>query len=132
MKKGHTWSNVRLLGVSYPGDVPEGYSAYFVGAGAEWGVEYSGFENWELPAREYVVCGLEAENFQQMTASALGRAMKHMRFWLREHGLIADGFFPEIYYHGSFRIAYMEMWMHIMKTACFILLHMGYQVKCSK
>ncbi len=65
----------------------------------------------ELPAREYVVCGFEADNFEQLNASALGKAMKHTRFWLKEHGLIADGFFTEIYYHNSFEIAYMEMWI---------------------
>jgi AraC family transcriptional regulator len=87
----------RLIGVSYNGGAPEGYSTYFVGAetGGAW--SYSPFANWELPAREYVVCGFEAENFDQLTTSAFGKAMKHTRFWLKEHGLIADGFFTEIY-----------------------------------
>lgn len=101
----------RLIGVSYHGDAPEGYSSYFVGAETERGKEYSDFVNWELPAREYLVCEFEAENFGQLTASAFGKAMKYTRFWLKEHGLIADGFFPEIYYNNSFRNAYMEMWI---------------------
>jgi AraC family transcriptional regulator len=101
----------RLLGVSYNGGAPEGYSTYFAGAETERDTEYSCFANWELPAREYVVCGFEAGNFEQLTASALGKAMKHTRFWLKEHGLIADGFFTEIYYHNSSEIAYMEMWI---------------------
>ncbi len=110
--------NGRLIGVSYQGDAPEGYSTYFVGAEAEQGKEHSLYESWELPAREYVVCGFEAENLEQLTGSASGKAMKHMRFWLKEHGLIADGFFPEIYYHSlgklshcSSKTAYMEMWI---------------------
>lgn len=101
----------RLIGVSYPGDAPEGYSSYFVGAEAERGKECSNYDRWEMPAREYIVCGFEAENFEQLTGSASGKAMKHMRFWLKEHGLIADGFFPEIYYSDSFKMAYMEMWI---------------------
>lgn len=101
----------RLLGVSYPGDAPEGYSTYFVGAETERGREHSSFVNWELPAREYVVCGFEADNFEELTSSAMGKAMKHARFWLREHGLTADGFFPEIYYQSSPKLAYMEMWL---------------------
>ncbi len=101
----------RLIGVSYHGEAEEGYSTYFVGAEAEQGKKYPCFENWELPAREYIVCGFEAENLEQLTGSAFGKAMKHMRFWLREHGLTADGFFPEIHYHDSSKIAYMEMWL---------------------
>ena len=108
----------RLIGVSYQGEAPEGYSTYFVGAEAEQGKVHPHFINWELPAREYVVCGFEAENLELLTTSASGKAMKHMRFWLKEHGLIADGFFPEIYYqslsklkHYSPKMAYMEMWI---------------------
>lgn len=101
----------RKIGVSYPGDAPEGYSSYFVGAEAERGKEYSNFDSWVMPAREYIVCGFEAENFEELTGSASGKAMKHMRFWLKEHGLIADGFFPEIYYSDSYKMAYMEMWI---------------------
>ncbi len=101
----------RLLGVSYRGDAPEGYSTYFVGAEIERGTDYSRFAYWELPAREYVVCRFEAENFEQLFSYASAKAMKHARFWLREHGLMADGFFPEIYYHDSSKMAYMEMWI---------------------
>lgn len=101
----------RLLGVSYPGGAPEGYSTYFVGAETERGTEHSSFVNWELPVREYVVCGFEADSFEQLTSSAMGKAMKHARFWLKEHGLIADDFFPEIFYQNLSEIAYMEMWI---------------------
>ncbi len=101
----------RLIGVSYPGDALEGYSSYFVGAEAEQGKVHPGLDNWELPAREYIVCGFESENFKQLTTSSSGKAMKHMRFWLKEHGLIADGFFPEIYYSDFSKTAYMEMWI---------------------
>jgi AraC family transcriptional regulator len=101
----------RLIGVSYHGDAPEGYSTYFVGAETERGTEHPSLVNWELPAREYVVCGFEADSFEQLAPSALGKAMKHTRFWLKEHGLIADGFFPEIYDSNSSETPYMEMWI---------------------
>lgn len=101
----------RIIGVTYHGDAPEGYSTYFIGAETERGTKDSRFVNWELPVREYVVCEFEAENFEQLLPSALGKAMKYTRFWLKEHGLIADGFFPEIYYHDSPKMAYMEMWI---------------------
>gem|GEM_PF-2295115 len=73
----------------------------------------SHFASWQLPAREYVVCEYEAENFHLLMAS-LGKMMKFTRFWLKKHGLTADGFFPEIYY-TSRRDAYMEMWIPFKK-----------------
>jgi len=105
----------RHIGVCYRGDAPEGYTTYFAGAEVERGAESSRFTSWRLPAREYVVCGFEAESFERLTGSALGKAMKYTRFWLKKHGLIADGFFPEIYYQGSPSAAYMELWIPFRK-----------------
>jgi AraC family transcriptional regulator len=104
----------RWLGVSYHGDAPEGYSTYFVGMEVESDTEDSRFTSWQLPVREYIVCEFEAENFKQLSAS-LGKMMKFTRFWLGKHGLIADGFFPEMYYQNSFEMAYMEMWIPFKK-----------------
>jgi len=100
----------RNLGVSYNGGAPEGYSTYFAGAEVEPGTCDARFASWELPAREYVVCGLEAEDFYQLINS-LGKMMKFTRSWLKSHGLIADGFFPELYYQNIPNMAYMEMWI---------------------
>jgi AraC family transcriptional regulator len=99
------------VGVCYRGDAPEGYTTYFAGAEVKQGVENPRFASWRFPAREYVVCGFEAESFERLTGSALGKAMKYTRFWLRKHGLIADGFFPEMYYHHSTETPYMELWI---------------------
>jgi AraC family transcriptional regulator len=104
----------RWLCVTYHGDAPEGYSTYFAGAEVEAGIEDSRFVSWRLPVREYIVCEFEAENFKQLSAS-LGKMMKYTRFWLKKHGLIADGFFPEIYYQDSLEMAYMEMWIPFKK-----------------
>jgi len=102
----------RLVGVSYHGGAPEGYSTYFVGAEVDHNVANSDFTRWVLPPREYIVCQYEAENFDQLVAS-LGKMMKFTRYWLKEHGLQADGFFPEIYYNSPSKtsFAYMEMWI---------------------
>lgn len=102
----------RKIGVTYQGDAPEGHTTYF--AGAEVEVEATNddrFALWQLPARDYVVCQYEAEDHEQLIAS-MGKMMKFTRFWLKTHGLRADGFFPEIY--GSCPDAdhaYMEMWI---------------------
>ena len=109
----------RWVGVSYPGGAPDGYSTYFVGAEVETTVMDSAdahFASWQLPAREYIVCQYEAEDFKQLMAS-LGKMMKFTRTWLKKHGLIADGFFPEIYYRNLPKLdyAYMEMWIPFKK-----------------
>lgn len=39
-----------------------------------------------------MVCRFESENHEQMIVG-MGKAMKCTRFWLKKHGLIADGFF---------------------------------------
>jgi len=99
----------RRVGVSYNGGAPDGYSTYFVGAEAD--VADSRFASWQLPVREYIVCEYEAEDFNQLIAS-MGKMMKFTRFWLKKHGLTADGFFPEIYYNSpKINHAYMEMWI---------------------
>ncbi len=106
-------SNALIIGVSYPGDAKEGFSSYFVGIESE--MLHPQFDTWVLPAREYLICGFEAESKDELTKSALGKAMKHTRFWLREHGLTADGFFPEIYLSHPNKVAYMEMWIPFKK-----------------
>ena len=106
----------RTIGVSYNGGAPEGCSTYFAGAEVETAAvdDYAdkGLVRWVLPAKEYIVCQYEAENFEQLMGS-LGKMMKFTRFWLKKHGLRADGFFPEIYYNNrpSAGHAYMEMWL---------------------
>ncbi len=101
----------RHIGVCFKGDAPEGHTSYFAGAEIEQVVECAHCDSWQLPAREYVVCGFEAEDIQQLTPSALGKAMKFTRLWLKNQGLIADGFFPEMYYPSSPDTPYMELWI---------------------
>lgn len=107
-------SEGRLVGVSYHGDAPDGYSSHFVGAEVKKGEKNLGFTNWQLPIREYVVCGFESENHEQMIID-LGKAMKYTRFWLKKHNLIADGFFPELYYKSTSDISYVELWIPFKK-----------------
>jgi AraC family transcriptional regulator len=101
----------RTIGVYYHGDAPEGYTTHFVGAESDSCEEDARFNSWQLHAREYVVCSFEVENYKQLTGPALSSAMKYTRFWLKKHDLIADGFFPEMYYNTSPDIAFMELWI---------------------
>lgn len=100
----------RQIGVSYPGDAPDGYSSYFVGAEVEKNEANHTCAGWQLPAREYVVCSFETENKEHMLI-CMGKAMKYTRFWLKRHGLIADGFFPEMYYQSTSDITNVELWI---------------------
>lgn len=107
-------SEGRWVGVSYHGDAPDDYSSYFVGAEVKKDEESQDFANWQLPVREYVVCGFESENHEQMII-CMGKAMKYTRFWLKKHNLIADGFFPEMYYKSTSDSGYVELWIPFKK-----------------
>lgn len=112
MKIKHTINHKKdalMIGVSYPGDAKEGYSSYFVGI--ETTQKDTQHDTWTLPNRDYLVCSFEAENQGDLNGPAMGKAMRHTRFWLREHGLIADGFFPEVYKSRRSNIASMELWI---------------------
>lgn len=106
----------RELGVAYLGDVPEGYFTYFAGAEAAQGTEDNRFGKWELPAREYVVCGFEAEDFEHLVTVAINKAVKYSGTWLEKHGLTMEAYSPEMYYDSSPDGTYMELWMPVSKN----------------
>lgn len=101
----------KKVAVSYPGSAPIGYSSYFVGLESDQVDLENELSEWILPKRAYVVARFEAETFDELTTTVLGKAMKHMRFWLKSHGLRADGFFPEIYDTCNQSVPQMEMWI---------------------
>lgn len=107
--------NGRELGVAYKGDAPDGYFTYFTGAEAEPGETDERFQTWQLPAREYIVCGFEAENFKKLTTDALCKAIKYCSLWLEKHGLAMDMFAPELYYGSTPETTYMECLMPVKK-----------------
>lgn len=101
--------NGREIGVAYMGDAPEGCFTYFAGAEAESGVTDEHFQMWQLPAREYIVCGFEAKDFPELTTVALNKAIKYSSLWLEKHGLVMDMFAPELYYGSTPETTYMEL-----------------------
>ncbi len=103
----------REVGVAYLGDAPKGSFTYLAGAEVEQGAMVDGFVKWEMPVREYVVCGFEAENFEQLVTIALNKAVKFSGLWLEKHGLGMDQYSPEIYYDSSPEGNYMELWMPV-------------------
>lgn len=101
------------LGVAYLGDVPEGYFTYFAGTQVSQGTKDARFVTWELPAREYIVCRFEAENFEQLVTVALNKAIKYCGVWLEKHDLTMEVYSPEMYYDSSPDSTYMEVWMPV-------------------
>ncbi len=108
-------ANGRELGVAYLGDAPAGYFTYFAGAEVAQGTKDTRFAAWELPAREYIVCGFEAEDFEQLVTVAINKAVKYSSLWLEEHGLTMDVYAPELYYDSSADATYMELWLPAAK-----------------
>lgn len=101
------------LGASMLGEAADGTFIYFVGGAAKPDASaYGDFIKWELPAAEYVVCCLEAEDFTELTTSALGKAMNYLfGTWLAKRGLTTQPFSAEKYYRANPDAAYMEMWV---------------------
>ena len=108
--------NGRELGVAYMGDAPKGSFTYFSGAEVESGKTDERFQIWQLPAREYIVCGFEAENFFELTTVALNKALKYSGLWLERHSLVMDMFSSEMYYSSSPDTIYMELWLPANKV----------------
>lgn len=101
------------IGVSMIGETDNGTFTYFVGGTAEPNISVNeDFITWELPADEYVVCSFEAENFSELTTSALDKAMKYLfGTWLPNRGLTTQPFSVEKYYKTTTDLAYMEIWV---------------------
>jgi AraC family transcriptional regulator len=102
-------SNGCEVGVAYLGDAPEGCFTYFAGAEVESGVTDGNFQMWQLPAREYIVCGFEAKDFTELVTVALNKAIKYSGLWLEKHNLEMDAFAPELYYSSAPEASYMEL-----------------------
>jgi len=106
----------REVGVAFMGNAPEGSFTYFSGAEVEADIKDDNFQTWILPAREYVVCSFEAENFEKLVTVAINKAVKYSGLWLEKHGLTMEEYSPEIYYDSSPEASYMELWMPANKA----------------
>lgn len=99
------------FGALYMGEAKEGYCTYMAGAEAEHSSTTEGFTVFELPSAEYLVCGFEAENFEELTNSAVYKAQTFMEHWMKKHKLTTTDFAGEMYYPVTDECAYLEHWM---------------------
>ncbi|MGC6768114.1 AraC family transcriptional regulator [Enterococcus sp. LJL128] len=107
-------TNGREIGVAYAGNAPEGHFTYYAGAEVGEDVTDSRFQSWQLPARDYIVCGFEAENFEELVTVAINKAVKYCGFWLEKHHLTMETYSPELYYDSSPEASYMEFWLPVI------------------
>lgn len=105
--------NARNIGVAYLGDAPAGSFTYFAGTEVAPGAQDPTFKTFELPAREYVVCGFEAESFGELVGAALNKAVVYSQQWIKAHDLTMQAYSPEIYYSRDAEGTYMELWMPV-------------------
>ncbi|WP_312645140.1 GyrI-like domain-containing protein [Hydrogenoanaerobacterium sp.] len=72
--------------------------------------------NWELPPGEYIVCSLEAENFEVLIMDALYKAQQYIyNTWLPNHKLQTEAFCAEQYASHSSETTSMEIWLKLIK-----------------
>jgi AraC family transcriptional regulator len=101
------------LGSSMMGEYEDGTFIYFAGASSPHNSTVpEGFTSWELPAAEYIVCTFEAENFFELTSSALDKAMKYLlATWLPGRELTTQPFSAEKYISTADGASKMEIWV---------------------
>lgn len=105
------------MGMSHMGNSAQGFFMYFAGGLIKEIPNYiqEGFVKQELSAGEYIVCRIEAENFENLVTFALDQASKYLfGTWLPAHNLTTEPFSAEKYYRDSPDMACMEVWVKPM------------------
>lgn len=102
------------MGMSHTQDAAQGLFTYFAGGLAQ-NIPYHQQEDFvkrELPAGEYIVCRIEAENFEDLVTDALNQGGKYLfGTWLPHHNLTTEPFSAEKYYRDLKDMACMEIWV---------------------
>ena len=102
------------MGMSHTEDTAQGLFTYFAG-GLVRNIpdkQQGDFVKRELPAGEYIVCRIEAENFEDLVTVALNQGEKYLfGTWLPHHSLTTEPFSAEKYYRALKDMACMEIWV---------------------
>ena len=102
------------MGMSYMGNSAQGCFTYFAGGLVQEIPDQlpESFVYKELPAGEYIVCTIEAENLEDLVTVALNQANKYLfGTWLPRHGLTTEPFSAEKYHRAAEDMACMEIWV---------------------
>lgn len=96
-----------------------GFYNYFAGIRSD---EYdckmqSKIDQWILPRGEYIVCTIEAENFDALVTDALYKAQQYLlSTWLPNKKLQTESFCVEYYETQPPETTRMELWMKLMES----------------
>lgn len=104
------------LGMSHSANPMRKTFTYFAGGLVRSIPEQTGsdFVSQELAAGEYIVCRVEAENFEDLVTTALDQAGRYLfGTWLPKHSLKTRPFSAEKYYRDTRNCYYMEIWVMI-------------------
>lgn len=102
------------LGAMYAEERPD-YFTYFSGVRKVSGTDSSAYASWTLPAGEYLVCSIEAKDFDSLVMDALHKANQYINgVFLPKHEIKPGPFYVERYISRSDEDAAMEIWMPIM------------------
>jgi AraC family transcriptional regulator len=102
------------MGMSHGEGTAQNLFTYFAGGLVQNIPDWlqDGFVKRELPAGEYIVCRVEAENFEDLVTAALDQAGKYLfGIWLPRHNLTTEPFSAEKYYRDLEGMACMEIWV---------------------
>ena len=102
------------MGMSCMGNSAQGCFTYFAGGLVHEIPDQlpEGFVYKEFPEGEYIVCRIEAENFEDLVTVALNQADKYLfSTWLPRHGLTTEPFSAEKYDRSPEDMARMEIWV---------------------
>ncbi len=102
------------MGMSHARGTAQNLFTYFVGGLVQSIPDrlQDGLVKRELSAGEYIVCRVEAENFEDLVTVALDQASKYFfGIWLPHHNLITEPFSAEKYYRDFEGMACMEIWV---------------------
>ncbi|MCL2202931.1 MAG: AraC family transcriptional regulator [Defluviitaleaceae bacterium] len=102
----------RELGVSY-GGAPEGHFSYFAGKEASPESAHGDFIPWTLHSAKYVVCGFEADSFEDLVTNAIYKANTFIRVWMTKHNIAYYNSMSELYFPNKTDVNYMEIWYPI-------------------
>ena len=104
MEKASITANLNTaveMGMSHGESIVQNLFTYFAGGLVQNNPDrlQDGFVKRELPAGEYIVCRIEAENFEDLVTVALDQASKYLfGIWLPHHNLTTEPFSAEKYY----------------------------------
>jgi AraC family transcriptional regulator len=83
-------------------------STYFLGSVLKEGINTEELAFWTLPARDYTVCGFEAETADELHTRSIRTSRRFCELWMKNNNIKCDDFKVEIYYNKE--NAYAEWW----------------------